>query len=256
MDTIRQPTEKLRITNMGKTLYITPPSLLRWQPSGERTDILFLDMEPDFLDEKTIRIDLNIVFRPIPVKRGWVQTKDYYVGSTGARVVFEAIDGEVKNYTRAAAITIDYENTYKRSRKTEVKLSPKLEGAADTKVEFGEISFGKDVERSFTSKFSGSERMLSDINLGHGVEWELTLPEGQAIRDYLIGNLFLYVECSWDHDPKRGSIKLRPSNVLFFDENRRVIADPTKALLMRFALYKLGTKLNRDELTIDFEETK
>ncbi len=78
---------------MEKRLYITPPSLLRWRPRGERSDVLFLDLEPDFLDEKTIRIDLNIVFWPISITRGWVQTKDYYVGSTGARVVFETVGG-------------------------------------------------------------------------------------------------------------------------------------------------------------------
>lgn len=73
---------------MEKRLYITPPSLLRWRPKGERNDVLFLDLEPDFLDEKTIRLDLDIVFWPIPVKRGWVQKKDFYIGSTGALVEF------------------------------------------------------------------------------------------------------------------------------------------------------------------------
>jgi hypothetical protein len=238
---------------MEKTLFITPPSLLRWQPKDDRSEILYLDLEPDFLDENTLRIDLNIVFRPIPVKRGWLQTRDYYVGSTGARIIFESVDGKVKNYTRAAALQVNYENTYKRSRNATVKLSPKI--STPVQVEGGEVSFGKGAERSFTSKFSGSERTLSDVDLGHGVEWELTLPEGQAVRDYLMGNLFLYVECSWTNSPKQGRIKLRPSNVLFFDENRRVIVDQTKALLMQFALYRLGTRVNREELSIDFKET-
>jgi hypothetical protein len=89
-----------------KTLYITPPTLLKWLPRDKRNEVVFLDLEPDFLDEKTIRIDLNVVFRPIPIRRGTIRTRDYYVGSTGARVVFEAFLGNVKRYTPAATLEL------------------------------------------------------------------------------------------------------------------------------------------------------
>lgn len=84
-----------------------------------------MDLEPDFLDEKTMRIDLNVVFRPIAVRRGWLQKKDYYVGSTGARVVFDTEDGQVKNHTRGMAFKIDYENTYTHLRQAAVKFVSK-----------------------------------------------------------------------------------------------------------------------------------
>lgn len=129
---------------MEKRLYITPPSLLRWRPKGERNDVLFLDLEPDFLDEKTIRLDLDIVFWPIPVKRGWVQKKDFYIGSTGALVEFEATGGKVRNHTRGQPLKVDYETSYTRSRQAEVKISPGLEIGGDAKVELGEVTFGKD----------------------------------------------------------------------------------------------------------------
>lgn len=241
---------------MEKKLYITPPSLLRWLPKVERNEVLFLDLEPDFLDDNTIRMDLNVVFRPIPIRRGSVQTRDYYVGSTGARVVFEAFLGRVKNYTRATSLKVDYENTYRRSRQTSVKISPKIESDSKVKVELGEATFDKNIERSFTTRFSGAERTLSDVNFGYGVEWEVKLPEGQLIRDYLIGNLFLYVEASWDVDSKEGSVEVRPSDVLFFDSDRRIVGDRVKALAMRYVLWKQGIKLNRDTLVINFREAK
>jgi hypothetical protein len=241
-------------TSMEKKLFIDPPTLLRWLPREERNDVLFLDLEADFLDEHTIHLDLNVVFRPIPIRRGKLQTRDYYVGSTGARVIFESFLGKVRSYTRATPLKVDYENTYIHSRKASVKIAPKIESGEAIKGELGEVIFDKNVERAFTTRFSGAERTLSDVNFEHGVEWEVKLPEGQLIRDYLIGNLYLYVESSWGATAKEGRIEVRPSDLLFFDSDRRVIADRTKALAMRYALWRRGIRLKRESLIINFRE--
>lgn len=131
---------------------------------------------------------------------------------------------------------------------------PKIESGDNLSVEVGEIAFDKNIERTFTTKFSGAERVLSDIDLGYGVEWEVKLPEGQLIRDYLIGNLFLYVESSWDGHIKEGPIEVRPSDVLFFDSERRIIADRIKAIAMRYALWKKGIRLSGKNLEITFRQ--
>lgn len=238
---------------MVKKLLIDPPKLLRWLPREERNEVLFLDIEPDFLDEHTIRLDLNIVFRPIPIRRGKLQTRDYYVGSTGARVVFEAFLGKVKGYTRSTPLKVDYEKTYTRSRQTTVKIAPTIE-SNDLRAGIGEVTFDKNIERAFTTRFSGAERTLSDVSFDDGVEWEIKLPEGQLIRDYLIGNLFLYVESSWSGTSKEGRIEVRPSDLLFFDSDRRIIGDKTKALAMRYVLWRRGIQLKRESLIIKFRE--
>src|SRR5207244_10636087 len=81
-------------------LTLTPTLNIHSFPTRRSSDLVIsLDLEPDFLDAKTIRIDLNVIFRPVPVTRPGVTIKDYYVGSTGARVVFETVDGKVKKYT-------------------------------------------------------------------------------------------------------------------------------------------------------------
>jgi hypothetical protein len=237
-----------------KRLYVDPPTLLKWLPKGKRNEIVFLELEPDFLDDETIRFDLNIVFRPIPIRRGTLSTRDCYVGSTGARIVFEAFLGTVKRYTPGATLKVDYENSYKRLRSAAVKLAPNVE-VSEAKVNIGEIAFTKDAERTFITRFSGSERTLSEAFFGNGVEWELALPEGkQAVRDYLIGNLFLYVEASWNAQVKEGMIEVRPSDVVFFDSERRLIAEGIKAVAMRWALYREGIKLKRDSIVVNFKE--
>jgi hypothetical protein len=240
--------------SMEKKLIIDPPTLLRWMPREERNDVLFLDLEADFPDEHTIRLDLNVVFRPIPIRRGTIQTRDYYIGSTGARVIFEAFLGKVRSYTPGILLKVDYEHTYTHTRKASVKIAPKIESGERIKGELGEVTFDKDVKRSFTTRFSGAEKTLADVNFEHGVEWEVKLPDGQLIRDYLIGNLFLYVESSWDADAKEGRIEVRPSDLLFFDSDRRVIGGGMKSLAMQFVLWKQGIQLNHESLIINFRE--
>ena len=240
---------------MHKTLLVDPPRLLRWLPRGERNEIVFLDLEPDFIDENTIRLDIDVVFRPIPIRRGILQSRDYYVGSTGARIVFETFLGRVKDYTRGTALKVDYENTYTRRRSSAAKLAPTVE-VGEVKIAGGEVTFEKNTERSFTTRFAGAERNLSDAYFNYGVEWEVKLPEHQLIRDYLMGNLILFVESSWDVGRKEGRIEVRPSDVLFFDSDRRVNAEKKKAITMRFALWKKGIKLHWDSLEINFREVR
>lgn len=241
---------------MEKKLFIDPPSLLRWLPKEDRDNVLFLDLEADFLDDRTIRLDLNIVFRPIPIRRGKLQTKDYYVGSTGARITFDAFLGRIKNYTCGAPLKVDYEHTNTHSQKTSVKIAPTNEVSDMLGARIGEVTFDKNVERVFTSRFSGAEKILSDVNLGHAVEWEIKLPDGQALRDYLYGNLYLFVESSWDAVAKKGRIEVRPSDLLFFDSDRKAIGDRRKALAMRFALWRQGIRLNPDSLIVNFREAE
>lgn len=239
---------------MGKKLLIDPPKLLRWLPREEQNGDFFLDLEADFLDERTIRFDLNVVFRPIPIRRGKLQKRDYYVGSTGASVAFEAFLGKVGGYTPGKTLKVDYENTYTHSRKASVKIAPKIESGKEFKGEVGEVTFDKNVQRSFTTRFSGAEKTLSDVYLGNRVEWEVKLPEGQLLREYLIGNLYLYVESSWDASTKEGKIEVRPSDFIFFDSNRRAIGGGMKALAMRLILWRLGIRLNNESLIINFRE--
>jgi hypothetical protein len=244
---------------MEKRIYITPPSLLRWQPRDRRNDVVFLDLEPDFLNDNTIRLDLDIVFRPIPVKHGVFEKADFYIGSTAVSVTFEATGGKVKNYTHGTPFNVDYEKTIKRSRKTVVKLSPELEIGSEASVSVGEVTFDKDNDSTFTAKFSGSELVLTDTNLGYGVEWDFVPPTGQVIRDYLVGNLHLYVEALWNENAKAGKIILRPSNIRFFDSDRRVIGSKLyKAWLMLFILFKRkeGSAVNSDPTVINFKEVR
>jgi hypothetical protein len=100
---------------------------------------------------------------------------------------------------------------------------------------------------------------LSDTFLGYGVEWEFVPSAGQVIRDYLTGNLHLYVEAFWNGGAKAGTIELRPSDVRFFDSNRQIIGSKLyKAWLMLFLLTKgkKGKGVRSEPTIISFKEVE
>jgi hypothetical protein len=240
-----------------RTLYFDPPALLRWMPKDKPNRVLFIDLEPDFPDENTLRMELNILFRPIPVKRRRQgQKKDYYVGSTGARITFWIPDGKPKKWFRAARIPVDYEQTYTQFRKAAVKIAPEIEIAEAAKLRIGEVSFEAGKKYPHTSKFSGSEQDLKDSLLGNGVEWQFVTPERGALRDYAVGNIFLFVESSCASGKVKGWVTLRPSDVIFFDSKHRRIGSGLKAIGMQFTLWKQGIQVDDTDLTINFTERK
>lgn len=243
---------------MEKRLYINPPSLLRWQPKGERSAIIFLDLEAHYPDDNTIDLDLNIVFRPIAVKHGVLEKKYFYIGSTGARVGFEATDGQVKNYTRGTPFSVEYESTKTRSRGTAFKISPALE-TGGVKAEVFETTVEKNNQSTSSAKFSGFELALTTTDLRHGVEWTYIPPPGRVIGDYLEGNLDLHVEAFWKDIAKSGTIEWSPSDVRFFDSERRIIGSkPHKAFLMLYILAtgREGRRVNSEATKINFKEMK
>jgi hypothetical protein len=243
---------------MNKTLYFFPPKLIHWlDDEFRKMSVLLLDIEPDFIDDNKIHLDLNIIFRSIPVKSGTLQCRDYYVGSTGARIIFKAIGGEVKDYTGPMTLTVDHEQTFERSRRSGVNVAPAIEGGKELKAKVGEITFQKDAKRTFTLKFSSSERSLAPVFMHDTVEWEIALPKGEkAIRDYLFGNLYLYVDSEWACERKEGQVEVRPSDILFFDSERRAIGGPKGSLVMLYKLWKQGIKIRRDSLVINFREKR
>jgi hypothetical protein len=221
---------------MEKSLYINPPSLLRWQPKGARNDIIFLDLEAHYPNDNTIDWDLSVVFRPILVKHGLLEKKYFYIGSTGARVGFEATDGQVKNFTRGTAFNVEHELSKTSSRGIKFKLSPALESGG-VKGEMFEVTADRNNQDTST----------------------YVPPPGRVTSDFIEGNLDLHVEASWKGNARSGTIEWRPSDVRLFDSERRIIGSkPYKAFLMLYILAtgKEGWGVNSEPTKISFKEIK
>jgi hypothetical protein len=111
------------------------------------------------------------------------------------------------------------------------------------------------VERVHSAEFSSEERYLETQLMGDTIKWAVALPHGEkVIRDFLMGNLYLFARCRWAKPPRAGRIVLRTIDFRFFDEHRKPLSF-AKSLLMHFALWRKGIRFeNKDGFQTEFEE--
>ena len=235
---------------MELKLRVTPPDLLPWLTrTAKQTTVLLLDAETDLVAIDSLRLDLNIVFNPMAIRRGGVSKVDYFVGSTGAEIFIEATGGKVVDYTGPQELKVEYNNKSTRTRKSSVSLSPEIKAKAkDNEASFkpGELHWEANQDREQTVSFSCSEMTLVPVNIGDSIRWRLDTPRGdKAVRDFLMGNLTLFAECTWPGIRKTGRFGARPSDVRFFNDQRRPLSRRA-SLLMLFHLWRKGIKPTHD----------
>lgn len=239
------------MSGTSRTVFVKPPLLMKWLSPRQRKEyIVLLDLEPDFLDEKVLRLDLDIAFNPISVRREGVVEADYYIGSTGAEIFLEVNNGIVRDYTPSQTLEVHYKNTAKYNRLSRLELKPSSNAAASITFEAGE-------ERTFVSDFSGSEHTLKPICRKNDVRWLLAMPRVEkVVRDFIAGNLRLFgiCECS---SRISGKVYVRPSDIRFFDNKRKPLSN-VGSLMMRYVLHKreYSSIRGRQGIGVSFEEAK
>jgi hypothetical protein len=224
----------------------------------KKNESLLLDLEIDLVAEGVLRLDLNIVFNPLPIRRGVFTKEDFYIGSSGAQIFVDTDGGRVEEYTPAVELSVKYSNSTKQKRTTTlcIKPSAKLTAqGAELDVTPGSITLQANDERTFTASFAGAERTLAPVYLNDSIRWEIALPRGdKVVRDFLIGNLYLFARAKWAARLPSGSIELRPADVRFFDSKRQVLSK-LKSILMMFVLSKEGVRpRHKDGFKISFAE--
>ena len=238
-------------------LLVEPPKILPWMSKEEQDgSILLLGLEADHEDKDCIRIDLDVVFNPIPVRRkqGPVRQADFYVGCTGAEIGVEASAGSILKHTGPTTLSVGYSNSTSRNRSSGLTLDPILAmNSGETKL--GAVTKEASQEVTFNATFSSEERVLQPVLLHDTIKWTINLPRGnKAVRDFLMGNLHLFAVCRWDHVPRTGRVTVRPSDVRFFDGNREPLG-PRRSLMMEFVLWLRRIQVfNKDGFSARFEE--
>lgn len=103
------------------------PGILQWLNSDDRREnTVLLDFDADGDSDGNLRLDLNVIFKPLAVRRGTATRADYYVGSTGAEVSLQAFSGSVVDYTPSATINVDYSNATTRTRSHSLQITPSV----------------------------------------------------------------------------------------------------------------------------------
>jgi hypothetical protein len=244
------------------TFQIDPQKIIPWLSKKDKdSSLVLLDFKANVAsidDNESIRIDLDVVFNPKPIRRGTLQRYDYYVGSTGAEISLTINDGTIDSFTPEVKIDVDYSNTVGENRKSNVSLSPSMEvtqGTSKVKANIGTFAKESAEHSNFSASFKSSERILVPSIIGNTIKWNLNLPRGEkAVSDFLNGNLYLFAQCNWSNNEKSGIVNLRPSDVLFFDSERRPLSN-LQSLLMAFVMWSKNKYLsNKDGFQISFKE--
>lgn len=226
---------------------------------AERTrNIVLLDFDADLEPDASLRLDLDIRFSPVRLKCGVVGRFSYYVGSTGIEITLIALDGIVSNYTKGTPLRVIQSTNTKRVRQSTLNLQPTVEATIvgnKANLSSGGLSYGDSTERLFTTSFESVERCLESLHMGDRVKWVLALPRAErVVRDFLVGNLYLSCKCNWGSRSRRGSINVCPSDVQFFDEQRRPL-DFIRSLYMRYSMWREGVEIeNWNGFQCEFEE--
>ena len=238
---------------------IEPPNLTPWLSDEERDrNIVLFDMQIDQDDLQRLRFDFDIAFNPISVRRGDVDRKDYYVGCTGAEIFFKITDGEVVDYTKGSTLNVEYKNEKEFVRNTSLDLTPELkikDNHNEKSLKLGSIKYHKSKKVAFSASFHSGERTLEPIHLKNAVKWHISLPRGlKVVRDYLLGNLYLYAVCQNESGEFCGIVKIKPSDVIFFGPDKSPL-NFRKSIYMRYVLYREGIDIdNADGIETNFSQ--
>ncbi len=253
--------DSIKLTPPDFILTIKPPKVLGLMDPNERCrSVLLLGLNAKLLENDCLQLLLNLVFRPIGLRRGAITPSDYYVATTGAFVSLVAPQAGLLNYTTESRIVVEYDVGLERDIEHTHKLSPDLNtkvGSVDLAIKPGSVTHRATDTRSSRAKFASTEMLLVPVDLGDSIEWRIDSHRAEkAIRDFLTGNVHLEAKFRWRTAPKSGSAEARPTDISFFDNERRRLSRRA-SILMRYILWRRNiTIANPDGIRVNFAERK
>jgi len=201
-------------------------------------------------DKQGYRIDLDLAFRALEVSMTQLQPADYFVATQSIKITFLAENSTVISHTSSQKFETNYKNTYSRNRTTNLRLQSSSVNGTPPYPTYDSGSMSQ-----YEVSFQGAEHTLVASSTPGRVEWTLSTPRGEkAIRDFILGNLYLYLVVGWQDLPRKGSMLVRLSDISFFNSNSRKITNPLTVIAMRYAMWldKIELPL-QNALSIEFE---
>jgi len=248
------------------SLSIDPPLLSRFLPPAVKAStISLLDFDADSVSDDTLRLDVNVTFKSITIRRrSRIPYADAYIGTRGAEitVTFEQ-NPTINEHTPGRVFEVNHEHTTTVKRASSFSFKPKVSvkkpNAFEFDIEPGGHSQDTGRETAYKTSFKCGERSLDVVNDGDLITWRLDLPNHNVIRDFAYGNLHLYLECSWKYlangalPPKQGAITLHPTDVTFFDKDRKP-AVGLNLLFLKYFYWVSDRKISHpDGISVRFE---
>lgn len=234
---------------------------MSWINDPDKTfRIVQCDLQIDTCENDQFRFDLNFAFDHALIPRPGINTSYNHVGCTGLNVTFRISKGAITKFTPRDIIDVDYNNSDKWSRKSGLCLKPELTaefGAVNLKASLGNITYEQASEVEFATSFKGQESTLVPTVKGNKIVWNLSMHRGKkAVRDYILGNLYLFAECESNESLCKGDFSFEPV-IVYFDSRKTPIHDKG-SLLAVYILQKLNGITIKDKrgTRIHFNETR
>jgi hypothetical protein len=210
--------------------------------------IVELHLSTETLSDTQSQLSLDIAFPVIPIRRGYLEPTDYYVGTTGATVTLTAKEAEFVDYTGPVGIDVEYEQSAGKSRSQTGKLAPEYKtklGPAELQLKPGSLESSFATTSGSSIKYQSKEFLLAPTKSVGSLTWQVDMPRGEkAVRDFLLGNLSLSATLEWQTTDRHGTAQARPSCVAFFDGGKRKLEGWRACVLMLFILWRRGIRLN------------
>jgi hypothetical protein len=172
----------------------------------ERTPVLLgLKVEKINGDVKLLA---DVVFQRIPVK-GPAGMGPWYIAASDAQITLRANGAGIKSYTESKNIATVHIVKHKKASKVEAKIEPKVELSETLSVSVVNVGAKLGRSKEETIEYSDQESELTALPEGDRVLWVRSSPPGEKlIREYILENLHLWMQCKWEEKDRRGSAKL------------------------------------------------
>ena len=206
-------------------------------PEERNRTAALLNVGAESADEDAIKLLIDVLFQSVPVKRP-LQRGHWFAACRSALIYVQLDTGTVLGQTEKTPLQFHYKIESSSDEEVGAELNPTVKvgpEGAQTEVSVVSLTAKKKTSRGGEIDYSGTENTLEVNCLANSVTWDFSIVRGdRAIRDFLSGNLPLWVDCKPRGTRLKGTIKLLPS-IFNFDRDKQPMSG-TKSFLMQLAL--------------------
>ena len=165
-------------------------------------------------------IQIGVAFLPVPIKKGFVEIREFYIGITGARFRLDSEHAQLADRTPRALLNVQYESSTKSGSTNQESYATGGKSPIGVK-----INKSNTVNSERKAKYSHGEYIFEAVELERSVVWSLRPHLGEkAVAEYLQGNLHITAEATWESSLPVILSKAEPTDRRFFDSRGRFLS--------------------------------
>jgi hypothetical protein len=211
--------------------------------SDHPNSVVLLTLGADALANDRFRLDLDVSFRAVPIRRRGSATvlgqELFYAAVSGAIVTVVSEAADFVDHTEARSVDVRRSIVDEHLQQSDLELL-----AHGTAPQSGghplSIRLSKRRGNTHTSVFDVNEYTLQIVKSPGTLRWDFLTPRGACVvQDFVQGNLHLFAVVGWCSQKRSGRIRVEPLSTRFYDAGRRPLG-AWRSLFMKLALLVSG----------------